>query len=125
MAVLCYGGLNETPFLALALAVLATPAGAEHCIRPTEAIEWVLRNDAGSYVMGHFTGGAAQVFVTAFNEYPPPTDYESNEVILFAKPAISTVFIVLFNDSCVVARGDMTMSAARRLIEQVMNGRDV
>jgi len=100
------------------VATVGADAGAtgRDCANPSAAIAYVLASNPDARVMDHLAGDLAAEFIRRLNDLPPPTDWIADEALIFEKPRVPVVLVVLFREGCAVIHTQMPREAAIRLL---------
>jgi len=114
---------------AMAAAVFLSPAsgtdmaaGADagatgrDCANASATIAYVLASNPDARVMDHVAGDLAAEFIQRLNDLPPPTDWVADEALIFEKPRLPAVLVVLFHEGCAVVHTQMPREAAILLL---------
>jgi hypothetical protein len=114
---------------AMAAAVFLSPASGSNsaagadagatgrdCPKPSMTIAYVLASNPDARVMDHIAGDLAAEFVRQLNDLPPPTDWVADEALIFEKPRVPVVLVVLFREGCAVVHTQMPREAAMLLL---------
>jgi hypothetical protein len=64
-------------------------------------------------------------FVAYYNAMPPMTTYEADEVMLFVKLDITIALLVLLENGCSIASGEMPLYLAFQMIAKAEKGDDI
>ena len=86
------------------------------CANPSATIAYVLTSNPDARVMDHVAGDLAAKFVRQLNDLPPPTEWIADEALIFEKPRVPVVLVVLFREGCAVVHTQMPREAAIRLL---------
>lgn len=66
-----------------------------------------------------YTGTAAQQFIAAFNEFPPPSSVVADEVLIFTHARVRSGLVMMFKNGCVVRIEQMSLSALHTLHQKI------
>ena len=109
----------------LILAAFLSTAQAQDCQSPVNVVEIVRSVHPDAEQIAHFMGVQVIPFVAYYNAMPPVTAYEADEVMLFVKPDITIALLVLLEDGCSVASGEMPLYLAFQMIAKAEKGDDI
>ncbi len=91
-------------------------ATGRDCAKPSTTIAYVLASNPDARVMDHVAGDLAAEFVRQLNDLPPPTDWVADEALIFEKPRVPAVLVVLFREGCAVVHTQMPRETAMLLL---------
>ena len=91
------------------VATVGADAGAtgRDCANPSATIAYVLASNPDARVMDHVAGDLAAEFIRRLNDLPPPTEWIADEALIFEKPRVPVVLVVLFREGCAVVHTQM------------------
>jgi hypothetical protein len=109
----------------LILAAFLTSASAQECQSPANVVEIVRSVHPDAEQIAHFMGVQVIPFVAYYNAMPPMTTYEADEVMLFVKLDITIALLVLLENGCSIASGEMPLYLAFQMIAKAEKGDDI
>ena len=111
--------------LILAVFLAAAPVQAQNCNSPADVVEIVRSVHPDAEQIAHFMGVQTIPFVAYYNAMPPVTTYKADEVMLFVKPDITIALLVLLNNGCSIASGEIPLYLAFQMITAAEKGNEI
>ena len=68
-----------------------------------------LNVNPGAKLIGNWRDADAKDLIRVYNEWPPPTDYMSDEVLVYNREGWGNVFFILIHEDCIAVGSEIPL----------------